>query len=619
LAAAVALGAAGIAVAVVPGSAGAATAATIGLTQTAPHAQIGKGDVLTATVRVGGSLAPENTPVQLHPAGGLIVDHLYTAVAAQPAGGTGYWMAAATGSVRTFSGATGSTPVLAGISTTLNDPVVGMVPTSTGAGFWLVQSSGKVTARGDAAFYGDTSNVSLNAPIVGMAASPDNSTYWLLAADGSIFTYGAAGSSGATYFGSPGQQIGSSNSAASIVSTATGKGYWVVTYDGTVYSYGDATASTVGNFAVPTGDFLDDAARSGTGLIAVTDAGRILATGGATSEGDVPDANAPVLGLASTPSGKGYFAAGEDGQILTQGDAAFAGDAWTAYTRSGQASLTIQGIVPGDTQTYATSLAGTSSTVFTHWSEPPGYWMVASDGGIFTFGDAGYHGSTGSIHLAQPVVGMAPTPDGGGYWLVAADGGIFTFGDASYFGSTGNLHLNKPIVGIAATPDGGGYWLVASDGGIFTFGDASYFGSTGNVALHKPIVGMAASPDGGGYTLVASDGGIFTFGDAQFHGSTGNVALNKPIVGMAPTPLEDGGYWLVASDGGIFTFGDAVFAGSTGNVALNKPIVGMAADPGVGNSLNVLASSARSDGYTVPTRFNDSYRFRQWLENRARG
>ena len=68
---------------------------------------------------------------------------------------------------------------------------------------------------------------------------------------------------------------------------------------------------------------------------------------------------------------------------------------------------------------------------------------------------------------------MAATPDGQGYWLVASDGGIFNYGDAHFFGSMGGISLNKPIVGMAATPDGQGYWLVASDGGIFTFGDAS--------------------------------------------------------------------------------------------------------------------------------------------------
>jgi hypothetical protein len=204
-----------------------------------------------------------------------------------------------------------------------------------------------------------------------------------------------------------------------------------------------------------------------------------------------------------------------------------------------------------------------------------GYWLVASDGGIFTFGDAKFYGSTGAVHLNKPIVGMAATPDGHGYWLVATDGGIFTFGDAKFYGSTGAVNLNKPIVAMAAVPDGHGYWLVASDGGIFTFGDARFFGSTGNVRLNRPIVGMAAYPGGGGYWLVATDGGIFTFGHAGFHGSTGAVRLNKPIVAMAAT--YDGlGYWLVASDGGIFTFGDAGFFGSTGNVVLNKPIVGMA-------------------------------------------
>jgi hypothetical protein len=162
-----------------------------------------------------------------------------------------------------------------------------------------------------------------------------------------------------------------------------------------------------------------------------------------------------------------------------------------------------------------------------------GYWLAASDGGIFTYGNAQFYGSTGNIHLNQPIVGMAATPDGKGYWLVASDGGIFTEGDAQFYGSTGNIHLNQPIVGMAATTDGGGYWLVASDGGIFTEGDATFYGSTGNIHLNKPIVGMAATPDGKGYWLVASDGGIFTEGDAQFYGSAGNIALNKPIVGMA--------------------------------------------------------------------------------------
>jgi hypothetical protein len=205
-----------------------------------------------------------------------------------------------------------------------------------------------------------------------------------------------------------------------------------------------------------------------------------------------------------------------------------------------------------------------------------GYWLVASDGGIFAFGDAAFHGSTGDLTLNSPIVGMAPSPDGGGYWLVAADGGVFAFGDAGFFGSMGGKTLNSPVVGMAAMPDGKGYWLVAADGGIFNFGDAVFAGSTGTADLNRPIVGMAATPDGGGYWLTASDGGIFTFGDARFFGSTGALVLNQPVVDMAPA-ADAKGYWLVASDGGIFAFGDAGFFGSMGGTTLNAPMVGMAA------------------------------------------
>jgi hypothetical protein len=171
---------------------------------------------------------------------------------------------------------------------------------------------------------------------------------------------------------------------------------------------------------------------------------------------------------------------------------------------------------------------------------------------------------------------MAATPDGQGYWLVATDGGVFSYGDAKFYGSTGAIHLNQPIVNMEATPDGLGYWLVASDGGVFTYGDAKFYGSTGSIHLNKPIVGMSTTPDGLGYWLVASDGGVFTYGDAKFYGSTGSIHLNKPIAGMAPTP-DDKGYWLVASDGGIFTFGDAQFSGTAGESG--ESVTGMVIDP----------------------------------------
>jgi hypothetical protein len=54
--------------------------------------------------------------------------------------------------------------------------------------------------------------------------------------------------------------------------------------------------------------------------------------------------------------------------------------------------------------------------------------------------------------LARPVVGVAATPTGRGYWLVASDGGVFAYGDAPFLGSTGGLALTRPIVGLAPSP-----------------------------------------------------------------------------------------------------------------------------------------------------------------------
>ena len=88
---------------------------------------------------------------------------------------------------------------------------------------------------------------------------------------------------------------------------------------------------------------------------------------------------------------------------------------------------------------------------------------------------------------------VVSTPSGNGYWLVATDGGIFAYGDAGFYGSLGSTPLNKPISGMVPTPTGNGYWLVASDGGIFAFGDAEFFGSAGAIRLNEPIVGMANS------------------------------------------------------------------------------------------------------------------------------
>ena len=117
-------------------------------------------------------------------------------------------------------------------------------------------------------------------------------------------------------------------------------------------------------------------------------------------------------------------------------------------------------------------------------------------------------------------VGMATTPDSGGYWLAQRGGGVWSFGDAAFHGSLPGLGVtpSSPVAGIAATADGKGYWLVGADGGVFAFGDATFYGSLPDLGVtpSAPVVGIAATADGKGYWLVGADGGVFAFGDAPY-------------------------------------------------------------------------------------------------------
>ena len=150
----------------------------------------------------------------------------------------------------------------------------------------------------------------------------------------------------------------------------------------------------------------------------------------------------------------------------------------------------------------------------------------------------------------RPSSALPATPDGQGYWLIASDGGVFAFGDAGFMGSMGGRHLNAPIVGVADA-DGGGYWLVASDGGVFAFGDATFMGSMGGQPLNAPVAGIASPPNGAGYWLVGADGGVFTFGIAGFFGSVPGQGIvgQPPVVGMSRSP-SGAGYWLVGAGRG---------------------------------------------------------------------
>ena len=133
----------------------------------------------------------------------------------------------------------------------------------------------------------------------------------------------------------------------------------------------------------------------------------VLAFGDASFHGSTGavDLYRPLVGMAATPTGDGYWLVASDGGIFAFGDAGYHGS--TGTIRLNQPIVGMAATPTGN-----------------------GYWLVASDGGIFAFGDAGYHGSGTAPDRYRRFVGMAATPTGNGYWLVTSGECVFSGGTA---------------------------------------------------------------------------------------------------------------------------------------------------------------------------------------------
>ncbi|HEX5616698.1 MAG TPA: transglycosylase family protein [Acidimicrobiia bacterium] len=231
---------------------------------------------------------------------------------------------------------------------------------------------------------------------------------------------------------------------------------------------------------------------------------------------------APLVAMAATPTGRGYWLAGADGGVFAFGDAGF---------RGGLGDVAL-----------AAPVVGIAST-----PTGDGYWLAAADGGVFAFGDASFEGSGGGLDLAAPIVGIASTSTGNGYWLAAADGGVFAFGDADFAGSSAALGVSERIAAIGAGPDGG-YVLAGEGGGVYAFGGAPHAGSA-QLPGAPEITAIAMDPDGRGYWLLRANGAVQAIG-ARYFGDAGWVDLNTaavPNVAIAAAP-SGRGYWVAQGD-----------------------------------------------------------------------
>jgi len=322
---------------------------------------------------------------------------------ASPVGSVGYWLAGADGSVYSCGNAPwyGSLPSM-GI--TPDGPVVGIAGCSTG--YLLTTSRGAVYAFGSAHYLGGADTLPLTGPIVGIVATPGCwGGYWLVSANGGVFTYGAdanfLGSAGGLHLSKPmvGMAAPTEPIATCIVAREPcASAYWQVAADGGVFTYN--SPGNVGN---------------SEGTVLGSSANFLGSTGCLTL-------NKPIVGMAASP----------------------------------------------DTTDVGSNTACNSGPL-----GPGGYWLVASDGGMFAFGNAPFLGSTGCLVLNEPIVGM----------MVSTD--TTTVGNKSAC-----LPRNGPGGSFHLAP--GGYTMVASDGGVFAFGNAPFGGSLpGSGISVNDVVGIA--------------------------------------------------------------------------------------------------------------------------------
>jgi len=256
------------------------------------------------------------------------------------------------------------------------------MPSATPQGYWMAAQDGGIFSF-NVPFFGSQSGTAGLQPVVGMAAVPGGTGgYNLTENTGGVFGDGPRASDCTGLKG-----VNLNKPVVGIAAAPGGNGCWLAAADGGVFAFGSNAP--------------------------------FLGSAGALT------LNKPVVGIGATPNNDGYDLVASDGGVFTYGPGAF------FFGSMGGKPLN-QPVV---------GIAVDPAT--------GGYWEVAKDGGVFAF-HAPFLGSMGGKPLNKPIVGIAAAATGDGYYLVASDGGIFAFGNGAHFqGSTGNIHLNQPVVSMS--------------------------------------------------------------------------------------------------------------------------------------------------------------------------
>lgn len=241
-----------------------------------------------------------------------------------------------------------------------------------------------------------------------------------------------------------------------------------------------------------------------------------------------------VVAIIPTYTGNGYWLVASTGLILNYGDAPH----YPTFTPSHP-------------------IVGASAHPSAY-----GFVTVGSDGGIFTYGACGFHGSIPGganppyntpIPLPAPIVAVSLSFDGNGYFLLDSQGAVYAFGSAAW---EGNAPISAPDSAVAIVHDFGfdGYYVFSALGATYAIppGTPPYYG---NIPLTsgRLVVAAAPCPTSNGYVVIDNAGEAFAYGGSTYHGNYSGAPLNKPMDSVAIRP-DNSGYWMGAQDGGVFTF-----------------------------------------------------------------
>ena len=233
--------------------------------------------------------------------------------------------------------------------------------------------------------------------------------------------------------------------------------------------------------------------------------GAVSATGYApTLAGTSVSSSDPIVGVATSPGGGGYWLVSKDGKVFARGSAAYEGELGSGVTD-------------------IVSIAGTEDGL--------GYWLVSAKGQVYPFGDAVSQGQVPSSSHVGDVVGIGAYPSGG-YLLVTKTGKVYAFGAPS-LGGAPSTHSGS-IRGIVAAPTGTGYLIFTTTGEVFRMGTGLPL-ARGAIKGVTDIRGLALTPDDDGYWLVAKSGATYLRGDAIKFGKPSGLKAHGAVVGIAAT------------------------------------------------------------------------------------